>query len=214
MAIKLAVLGSSGKMGQRVVRLAQENKNFQVVENLSACDVAIDFTAPAATSAHLVAALKYNKPLVIGTTGHSEKERKEIEEAAKHIPILISANFSLGISLCLNVVEQLGRALFGQANINISETHHVHKKDTPSGTALALAAAVGKEKGKDITIESVRQGEVIGEHSVIFECGLERIEVKHTAHSRDAFARGALQATQFLIGQAPGLYSLKDINNN
>ena len=111
--------------------------------------------------------------------------------------------------------------LFGKCTIDIHEAHHVHKKDSPSGTALALAKALGgkavvenggtQRKKEEIFIHSVRSGETVGEHTVIFECEHERIEIKHTAHSRDAFAQGALIAAKFLVKQPPGLYTLKDI---
>ncbi len=230
MTIHLAVLGATGKMGKQVIQLAHEDPQFKVtggharncsvqalgelMEALSACDVAIDFTSHLATKSNLEAALSTNKPLVIGTTGHSREERKEIEEAARHIPILFSPNFSFGIALCLEAVAQFGKALLGTATIQITETHHVHKKDTPSGTALALAAAIaGGQNNPAIVIHSIRSEEVTGEHTVIFEWGSERIELKHTASSRDAFAQGALMAAKFLVNQPPGLYSLKDVHS-
>jgi len=232
MPIKLSVLGATGKMGRRILQLGRSDPEFQIVGGfttrselglqdldvplctdassaIALCDVAIDFTLPSATRAHLEAAILANKPLVIGTSGHSEEEKREIESAATKIPILFSPNFSLGIALCLEAVSKFSKALPKASTIKIIETHHIHKKDSPSGTALALACAIGEEK--DVPIEAIRSGEVIGEHTVIFECGHERIELKHTAHSRDAFALGALLGAKFLSRQKPGLYSLKDL---
>ena len=214
MTTALAILGASGKMGKRILQLAEQDPQFHIVglgsrsqlPELGSCDVAIDFTSPEATRHHLEAALRAKKPLVIGTTGHSPEQKNTIEKAAATIPILYSPNFSFGIALCLEAAMQMGKRLFGTCKIDIYETHHIHKKDRPSGTALAFAKAVGNGD-----IHSVRSGEVVGEHTVVFECGHERIELKHTAHSRDAFAHGALMGAKFLVKQAPGLYSLKDL---
>ena len=216
--IRLSILGSQGKMGKRVHELALNDPEVCVARTYSrqdtdlesafaACDVAIDFTSPQATLEHLNAALKAKKPLVLGTTGHSEKELKAIEIASQTIPILYSPNFSLGIALCMDTAQRISKALGSDCSIEILETHHVHKKDSPSGTALALASATGKEA----SISSIRTGEVIGEHTVIFKCGLERLELKHTAHSRDAFALGAIKGAKFLLKQPPGLYKTEDL---
>jgi 4-hydroxy-tetrahydrodipicolinate reductase len=225
MTIALSVLGASGKMGKRIVELALKDPAFHSVtaSNLAACDVAIDFTSHEVTKNHLEAAIGANKPLVIGTTGHNPDGRRAIKEAAKTIPILFSPNFSFGIALCLEMAARLGKALYGSCIIDVVETHHIHKKDAPSGTALALGASVGNgriiletkgpRKKEEILIHAIRSGEVVGEHTVIFECGFERIELKHTAHSRDAFAQGTLMGAKFLAKQPPGLYSLKDLFN-
>jgi 4-hydroxy-tetrahydrodipicolinate reductase len=222
MPIRIAILGAAGKMGQRILELASCDPEFDIVslvnrENatdllnaLSACDVGIDFTSHLATTHNCHAALLANKPLVIGTTGHTPEEKEVIAEAAKTIPILYSPNFSFGIALCSEAVSRFANALGSKCKIDIVETHHIHKKDSPSGTALALAHAA--ERGeKEIAIQSIRTGDVIGEHAVIFECGHEKIEIKHTAHSRDAFATGALIAAKFLVNQTAGLYSLRDL---
>lgn len=190
---------------------------------IAKCDVAIDFTSHEATWDHLKAAMLAKKALVIGTTGHAQETIKAIEEAAKTIPILFSPNFSFGIALCLETARSLGRRLFGKCTIDILESHHVYKQDRPSGTALALANCIENgrvvlecnsaqpRKEEEIVIHSIRSGEAIGEHTIIFECGHERIELKHTAHSRDAFAHGALMGAKFLVKQRPGLYSLQDL---
>jgi 4-hydroxy-tetrahydrodipicolinate reductase len=218
-SIQVSVLGAKGKMGTRVLALAAVDLGVKVVCAYSResgnllnaflkCDVAIDFTSPLATQDILAAALQTKKPLLIGTTGHSLKQRQAIEEAAKFIPILYSANFSLGIALCLETAEQFARALGADCTIDIVETHHAHKKDAPSGTAIALARAAGADPR---TISSFRQGEVVGEHTLIFSWGQEKIELKHTALSRDAFAAGALRSAKGLAGKGPGFYSFKDV---
>jgi 4-hydroxy-tetrahydrodipicolinate reductase len=253
MTIDLSVIGATGKMGKRLLELALNDPEFRITgassrqqldSSLSslfadkglqvpffsdplaafrACDVAIDFTSHLATKNHLKAAIQVGKPLVIGTTGHSPKEKNEIKRASQTIPILYSPNFSFGMALCLSAAASFGKALYGTCAIDIVETHHIHKKDSPSGTAYALASAIGNgrvvtdsarappRKNEEIAIQSIRSGETVGEHTIIFECGHERIELKHTAHSRDAFAQGALMGAKFLTSQPPGLYSLKDL---
>jgi 4-hydroxy-tetrahydrodipicolinate reductase len=232
MTIALSILGASGKMGKRIVQLAQKDPHFHSVNLCSRvdlisaftnCDVAIDFTSFQATHNHLEAAISTKKPLVLGTTGHSLETTRAIEEAANVIPILFSPNFSLGLALCLEAAARLGKRVFGSYTIDILETHHTSKKDRPSGTALALAHAIGNgktvmendsthpRKKDEIVIHSIRSGDVVGEHTLIFESEHERIELKHTAHSRDAFAHGALIGAKFLAKQPPGLYSLKDV---
>ncbi len=235
MAIGIAVLGATGKMGSRILALADNDPEISICNKLTTnnlnlnttlipeCDVAIDFTSAEATQGFLEAAVKASKPLVIGTTGHSEEVKRAIQASSEHIPILYSPNFSLGVALCLQTAAALGKALFGGCTIDIVETHHVHKKDSPSGTAIALADAIAQGKKvaasessqprnkQEIVIHSIRSGEAIGEHLIIFEWGHERIELKHTAHSRDAFAQGALLGAKFLVKQPPGLYSLHDM---
>lgn len=243
MALKLSILGALGKMGERVIQLASEDPHFEIVSGLSRnhcqqktlpfsmknsaedamkdCDVAIDFSSAQATLLHIETALKLQKALVIGTTGLKEEALQSMQIAAKQIPILYSPNFSLGMALCLETAKKLGAALFGHCHIDIVEAHHIHKKDSPSGTALALAKAIGQgeiltnpqsNRTQDqIVIHSIRTGNAIGEHKIIFELGLERIELTHQAHSRDAFAKGALIAASFLANQKPGLYSISDL---
>lgn len=233
MTLALTILGASGKMGQKVLELALKDSHFQIaglssrkkndlLSAMAQCDVAIDFSSPEALAHHLEAALSAKKALVIGTTGLTPQAKQAIEDAARMIPLLYSSNFSFGMALCLDAAARLGKVLFGKSAIDIHETHHAHKKDRPSGTALALAKAIGNGKvifenegssrqKEEILIHSTRSGETVGEHSLIFECGHERIEIKHTAHSRDTFAQGALIAAKFLAKQPPGLYSFLDV---
>jgi 4-hydroxy-tetrahydrodipicolinate reductase len=179
---------------------------------LPSCHVAIDFSLRNAICDHVRAAQEAKKALVIGTTGLLDEDMDCIEKAAQDIPIIQSANYSLGIALCTDIVASLARTLFGFCRIDIFEAHHVCKKDRPSGTALALAHAM--QAKKEIDIHSTRSGEVIGEHRVVFECPHECIEIKHIAHSRDVFVQGALLAAKLLIDKPAGLYTLKDLFTN
>ena len=228
--VNLSILGANGKMGQRIIKLAHNDSRYTIVagytrlppetnllaiplkataeEAMADCQVAIDFSSALATKHHIEIAKKLNKGLVIGTTGLDQDSLAAMHAAAEHIPILYSPNFSLGVALCIDIVNNLSAALADRCHIEITETHHIHKKDSPSGTALALASATGKP---DVPIHSIRSGDLVGEHTVIFECGEERIQLTHQAHTRDAFAKGALLAAAFIAAKSPGLYSIKDL---
>jgi 4-hydroxy-tetrahydrodipicolinate reductase len=204
MAFKLAVMGSTGRLGKHIVALAQQDPNFSIT-NSEEADVIIDVSSPLACENNL----SLLKPLVIGTTGHSPDNHKLIEQAASSLPILFAPNFSFGMTVCLEAVAFLAKQLRNFCTIDITETHHQHKKDKPSGTALALSQALNLESPPPI--HSIREGEILGEHTVTFFCEGEKITLNHTVQSRNAFAKGALKAAQFLIHQNPGLYSMKDV---
>ena len=193
--------------------------------------VAIDFALPEATPANLAACVAARRAIVIGTTGHSEAVRAQISAAAQHIAIVAAPNMSLGVNLLLKLVELAAAKLDADYDIEIFEAHHRHKKDAPSGTALALgeAAAAGRgikladaaeysrhgitgarERGS-IGFSVFRGGDVVGDHTVTFAGIGERIELSHRASDRLAFARGAVKAAQWLAGRPPGLYSMQDV---
>lgn len=193
--------------------------------------VAIDFTLPEATTTNLAACLTARCPLVIGTTGHSETVRAQIAAAAAQIPIVMAPNMSLGVNLLLKLVELAASKLDADYDIEVFEAHHRHKKDAPSGTALALGAAAangrevelteaaeysrhgntGARKRGAIGFSVFRGGDVVGDHTVTFAGIGERIELTHRASDRLAFARGAVRAAQWLVGRAPGRYSMQDV---
>ncbi|MBL8272073.1 4-hydroxy-tetrahydrodipicolinate reductase [Steroidobacter sp.] len=193
--------------------------------------VAIDFTLPEATAANLAACVAAKRPLVIGTTGHTEAVRAQITAAAQSIPIVMAPNMSLGVNLLLKLVELAAAKLDADYDIEVFEAHHRNKKDAPSGTALALgvAAADGREvKLADVAEHSrhgntgarkrgaigfsvFRGGDVVGDHTVTFAGIGERIELSHRASDRLAFARGAVKAAQWLADQRAGLYSMQDV---
>ncbi len=198
--MKLFIFGLTGRMGRSLIACAAEQGDVRIAQTLDACDVVLDFSVSEAAKAHIHAAHAARKPLVLGTTGLPAAALDALKAASQDIPIIQSANFSLGIALCLESAKQIGKTL-GHARIEIFETHHVHKKDRPSGTALALANALNTP-----TIHSRREGEAIGQHHVIVTTPHETLEIKHTAHSRTAFAAGAIAAARWLLTQPPGLY--------
>ncbi|HWO40643.1 MAG TPA: 4-hydroxy-tetrahydrodipicolinate reductase [Candidatus Eisenbacteria bacterium] len=192
--------------------------------------VVIDFTNPAASLGYLKAAARAARPIVIATTGFSAGQRAAIARLARRTPALLAANTSLGVAVLTGIVGRVARALGDDYDIEVIEAHHRFKKDAPSGTALALAGAVARALGRDldrvsvsgrkglvgertrreIALLSVRAGDIVGEHTVIFGGIGERLELTHRAHSRETFARGALRAARWLATQKPGLYRIED----
>ena len=196
-------------------------------------DLIIDFTVPKCTFQVLKIATKLKKRVVIGTTGFTKKEENLIKKFSKKIPILKAGNMSLGINLLMYLTEIASSSLGKKFLSKIFEVHHKHKKDYPSGTALMLGKgiAVGKNKnfynllgekylnkknfpyGKKINFNSVRKGEIIGEHEVKFSSGKEIITLNHEAYDRTLYSEGALSAAKWLISKKPGLYSMRDLMN-
>ncbi|GAC1621190.1 MAG: 4-hydroxy-tetrahydrodipicolinate reductase [Nevskia sp.] len=193
--------------------------------------VLVDFTQPAATLAALAFCVAARRPIVIGTTGFTPEQKAVIDEAAKAIPVCMAANYSIGVNVCLRLLEVAALALGPGYDVEIVEAHHRHKVDAPSGTALALGEAVAKALGRDlranavygregqtgardpntIGFATVRGGDVVGDHSVMFLGDGERVEIAHRATNRANFANGALRAAGWLQGRAPGLYSMRDV---
>jgi 4-hydroxy-tetrahydrodipicolinate reductase len=198
---------------------------------LDAFDVAIDFTAPAATEAHLALAARTGKRLVIGTTGLSEAQRVALQAAAGQTALVYAANYSVGVTVSLKLLEMAAAAFGDTADIEIVEAHHRHKVDAPSGTALAMGEAVAGALGRNlrevavygreghtgprerqtIGFETIRGGDIVGEHTVMFIGEGERVEVRHVATSRANFANGAVRAAAWLGGRPAGLYDMRDV---
>lgn len=174
-----------------------------------AFDVAIDFSLPEAFDPVLALCVDRGAPLVSGTTGLEPSQRAALERAASRLPVVWAANFSLGVAVLADLVERAARMLPAW-DCDIVESHHVHKKDAPSGTALALGARA-EQGGAAPRYASLRAGDIVGEHMVQFATAGERIELVHRATNRDIFARGALHVAGRLAGRAPGLYAVADL---
>jgi len=220
--IKLAVSGCRGKMGEKILKLAEKDPELEVVgafdigddalKPIKLCDVLIDFTAPEASVAHAQACLKVKRAIVIGTTGLDESQVSALEKSAKKIPVVFSPNMSVGVNCLFELVEQAAKKLGSDYKVKIVEAHHVHKKDAPSGTAKKLAQIIegaGADAVKDI--ESIREDEIVGNHRVILESDVDTIELSHSAKTRDIFALGALKAAKFVVGKPAKLYTMKDV---
>ena len=215
--LKIAITGTTGRMGKEVIVAINNNKKLVCVDYLPGTDVfdvLIDFTTPSAIHKHLEHCVKLSCPMVIGTTGLGEIEKKALQAAVLHIPIVIAPNMSIGVNVCYNLLESCAKALGANWQVAISEVHHKYKKDAPSGTALKMGEIIEKYSGIDqdsIQFNSIRAGDVVGEHTVSFIGDGERIEITHKASNRQAFAQGAVLAARWVVGKKPGLYSMQDV---
>ncbi len=248
--IKVIMHGCGGKMGRVITELAKADENIRIVAgvdpfgckvtdypvyaSLKECaeeaDVVIDFSNAQAVDCLLEDCVAKNLPVVLCTTGLSEAQAQAVQETSKKIPVLRSANMSIGINLLMKLVKEAA-AVLREAGFDceIVERHHNQKVDAPSGTALALADSINeacgsvfsyqydrtrerKKRGKDeIGIQSVRGGTIVGEHEVIFAGTDEVLELNHRAYSRNIFGKGAVQAAKFLAGKPAGLYTMEDV---
>src|SRR5213592_1475595 len=175
------------------------------------CDVAIDFSQADSIDESCRAALQQRKSLVIGTTGHSQQQRKTIEEAAHSVPIVLASNFSVGVNVVFWLAQKAAELLGSDFNAEIVETHHKMKKDAPSGTAKTLAEILKAVRNSKIPFQSIREGDVVGEHTVIFKGACECLELTHRAANRGIFGLGALRAAKWIVDKPPGLYSMQDV---
>jgi 4-hydroxy-tetrahydrodipicolinate reductase len=194
-------------------------------------DVLIDFTGPEATMLHLQACLNAGKKMVIGTTGLSDEQKQQLHKASNQMAIVFAPNMSVGVNLCLKLLETAARVMGDQADIEIIEAHHRHKVDAPSGTALRMGEVIAQTLGRDlkevavygregqtgareaktIGFETIRAGDVVGEHTVWFAMDGERIEITHKASSRLTFANGAVRAAAWLNNKDKGLFDMQDV---
>jgi 4-hydroxy-tetrahydrodipicolinate reductase len=234
--IKLAISGCQGRMGQRITALALLDKIFKIsalLENknrpdvpllsnnipvnfedaaLKGSQVLIEFTTPDATMEHLKSCQKYGVNMVIGTTGLSKAQIAQIKKASSKIAIVFSSNMSVGVNLVFGLIRQAAKITGKDYAITLSETHHIHKKDAPSGTAKTMAE-VAQQYAKVMVqdIASIREGEVIGDHTITFESPVDLISIHHHAKTRDIFAEGSLVAAKFLSKKKKGLFDMQDV---
>lgn len=226
----------SSLLGADAGELSGQGKNgVAVVGDLASVigdiDVLIDFTVPAATVANVALCKEHGVAMVIGTTGFTPEQQAEIDAAAKVIAICKASNFSTGVNVCFKLLDMAARVLGDDVDIEISEAHHRHKVDAPSGTALSMGQVVADALGRDLNkvavygregqtgardrdtigFATVRAGDIVGDHTVTFAADGERVEITHKASSRMSFARGAVRAAGWLKGQNAGLYDMQDV---
>ncbi|HEX3034338.1 MAG TPA: 4-hydroxy-tetrahydrodipicolinate reductase [Thermodesulfobacteriota bacterium] len=203
----------------------------RIDEAAAGADVIIDFTTPDTTLRNAEYVSRTHKGMIIGTTGFSEEEKRRLEKLAGNFPCVLSPNMSVGVNVMFEIAKRIAELLGNGFDIEIIEAHHKHKADSPSGTALRLGEAVaeatrrdfkevarferygriGERKRDEIGIQTVRGGDIVGEHTVMY-CGIgERIELTHRALNRDNFARGAIRALKWVVGKPPGIYTMKDV---
>ncbi len=240
--IKLLITGRAGRMGQALVDAATlatdaecsrtHDKDENLQEAFEGIDVAIDFTVHNFTPSVIDAALRSNTPLVIGTTGHTEEERRIITEAAKTIPIVFAANYSVGVNTLFWLTSKAAQILNNDTfDIEVTEMHHRHKIDSPSGTARRLLEIlneetntnykddvthgregnIGPRPSKEIGMHTLRGGDTVGDHTVLFAADGERVELTHKASSRMTFSTGAVRAAVWLKSKPAGLYDMQDV---
>jgi len=238
---RIIITGSKGRMGQAIAACAALNPNLQIVAQIdqgddlpaviAKCDVVVDFSSHSVTPVIAGLCAQNNKAIVIGTTGHSETEKTGITKFSKQIPIVLSANFSMGVNTLFWLTRKAAEILGPGFDLEVVEMHHRLKQDAPSGTAKTLAeilAAIrnlqlervvrhgrsgmtGERAAEEIGVHSLRGGDVVGDHTVVFAAPGERVELTHKAASRDTFANGALRAAEWVVRQKPGLYDMQDV---
>jgi 4-hydroxy-tetrahydrodipicolinate reductase len=238
---KIIITGAKGRMGQALLRVAERMPDLTVVGQISkgqelsqvitAADVIIDFSYHDSTVPFARLCAQHHKAMVIGTTGHNEEQRAALREISTQIPMVWSSNFSTGINALFWLTRKAAQILGPEYDLEIVEMHHRLKKDAPSGTADSLAkilaevreqqlhevlrhgrkGLVGERTKTEIGMHSVRGGDVVGDHTVMFATNGERLELIHKASSRDTFASGALRAAQWVVQQKPGLYDMQNV---
>ncbi len=240
-SINLLVTGSKGRMGQAIIAAANSEPNTQVTaqidigdslaDAISSCNAVIDFTTHSFSSEVVKNCVEQKANLIMGTTGHTDAELAEINEAAKSIPIVFAPNFSIGVNTLFWLTRKTTEILGPEFDLEVVEMHHRHKTDSPSGTARRLAEIladvrdlsyaddtrhgrfgdVGARTTSEIGVHALRGGDVVGDHTVVYAGSGERVELTHKASSRETFARGAVRAAVWLAGQEPGLYDMQDV---
>lgn len=205
--------------------------NSSLEDQLEKFDVLIDFTHPSVTMYNLELCVKAKKAVIIGTTGFSEAQKQQILEAGKHIPIVFSANYSIGINLCFKLLDLAAKVLGDDVDIEVLEAHHRNKVDAPSGTALRMGEVVANALNRDLNkvaifgregqtgirqretigFATVRAGDIVGDHTVLFAAEGERVEITHKASNRMIYAKGAIRSALWLQEQGNGLYDMQDV---
>jgi 4-hydroxy-tetrahydrodipicolinate reductase len=239
--LRVAVAGASGRMGQMLIAAVAADPQAELSgmldlgtdtrAGLAGADVLIDFTRPEGTLAHLPICRELGVKMVIGTTGFTPEQKAAIGGAAQHIGIVFAPNMSVGVNVMLKLLESAAATLGPEYDAEVIELHHRHKIDAPSGTALAMGEAVARGRGiplqghgvftrhghtgerrrGDIGFATVRGGDIVGEHTVLFAGTGERIEITHKSSSRANYAEGSLRAAHFLATRGPGLYGMADV---
>ncbi len=220
---RVLLVGAKGRMGRAVAAAAESHSGLTIAAEvdrgdaiapvLRKCDLVIDFSAADATPEVCRACTEARKPLVLGTTGHDATQKEAVAAAARVVPVVFAANFSLGVNTLFALTRRAGKWLGHDFDLDVIEMHHRTKKDAPSGTAKRLLEILREVRGgqTEISAHSIRAGDIVGEHTVIFSGRGERLELTHRAGSRETFAAGALRAAQWVMAQPPGLYAMEDV---
>ncbi len=222
--LKIAVCGASGRTGSRVAALAASDPRFHLLarvdrgrtaqfeDEVGACGAVIDFSVPEAAVRFAAACSRAKVAFISGTTGLSDVQRTQIAAGAKRAPVFLAPNFSKAMTLMMHLAAETARRL-ADYDVALIEKHHKAKKDAPSGTALRLAQAVMESRGakEPVSTVSLRMGDMVGDHELLFVGPFERLSIAHQAQSRDVFAQGALEAAVWVAKKKPGLYDMLDL---
>ena len=239
MALRILINGGRGRMGNAVASAAKEmdvelagsvDVGDDIAAGVAKCDAIVDFSSHDATRSLLEQAVAQRKPVVLGTTGHSAAEKRELLVLAARVPCVWAGNFSVGVNMLFALTRRAAAVLGSDYDAEVIEMHHRFKKDAPSGTAARLleiileerkldAAALrhgregitGERTASEVGVHSLRGGDVVGDHTVIFAALGERLELTHRASDRGIFARGALRAAKWIVTQKPGVYDMQDV---
>jgi 4-hydroxy-tetrahydrodipicolinate reductase len=239
--IRIIITGSKGRMGRALAACAPQHPKLQIAgqidqgEDLMAVirqgDVVIDFSSHRATAGIAALCAEHKKPMVIGTTGHSDEDRSHLTSLSSQIPMVLSSNFSTGVNALFWLTRKAAEILGPEFDVEIVEMHHRLKRDAPSGTAKTLAENITQVRRQqlekivrygrsgisdertaaEIGMHSMRGGDVVGDHTIVFAALGERLELTHKASSRETFAHGALRAAEWVADQKPGLYDMQDV---
>ena len=211
----LCLAGIWVREGQSIDDLADDILVSSDINQVAdAADVIIDFSLPEGTVEVLAAALRYKKPLVCGVSGLSEAQNSDLDVLARVVPVVYDRNMSLGVAVLERIVQQAAESLGVGFAVEVQETHHVHKLDAPSGTALKLGEAISAARGTDpddIHYDVQRRGEVPGDHTVVLSSSSESLTLGHSVTTRQVFAEGAMRAARWVVGQNPGRYQMRHV---
>jgi 4-hydroxy-tetrahydrodipicolinate reductase len=239
MALSILINGSRGRMGVALAEAARElgltigaavDTGDDLAAGVARCDVIVDFSSPQATKSVLELAVTKRKPVIIGTTGHAAEAKKQLLALAAEVPCVWAGNFSVGVNLLFALTQRAAHVLDSSYDAEVIEMHHRFKKDAPSGTAARLLEIIleerklppdalrhgregitGERSPGEVGVHSLRGGDVVGDHTVVFAALGERLELTHKAGDRAIFARGALRAAQWVVAQKPGVYDMQDV---
>lgn len=239
MSLSILINGSKGRMGHAVATAAKDagvtvgaavDVGDDIAAALARCDAVIDFSSHTATRALLERAVAQKKPVVLGTTGHQPEEKKQLLALAAQVPCVWAGNFSIGVNTLFALTRRATAILGADYDTEVIEMHHRFKKDAPSGTAERLLEIIleerkltrealrhgregitGERQPSEVGVHSLRGGDVVGDHTVVFAALGERVELTHKASDRGIFARGAIRAAQWVVNQKPGVYDMQDV---
>ena len=221
--LRVVLVGAKGRMGRAVIAAAagdsgltigaEVDREERIEEAIGGCDLVIDFSTADATPAVCETSARHRKPLILGTTGQNAVQKESVAAAARAVPVVFAANFSVGVNVLFALARRAAELLGENFDLDVIEMHHRTKKDAPSGTAKRLLEILREVRGGDLEVaaQSIRAGDIVGEHTVIFSGRGERLELIHRAGSRENFALGALRAARWVVEQPPGLYRMENV---